>query len=466
MFKPDMNGGSAGPKRQGAGSTAVIYTAEQKGPLDSPEKHKRLLSPGALYWQRVRDHYRFQYKALTSVVDLTILLYIVIPGLLFAGRVYYGLWTETVPDMLLQLPLASLTSLWLLFTTLRGLMLRLESADILFLISRRSWIGGLMRRGIAESIGYSAGLTFIGGLLLSPLLVRFMDLAPARVAVLGIVIFSFRIVHMLLLHFCRIKWTGWQSAMLQTFSHALVFVMLQLVVRGITHGGSLDFGLALGAALIMAAAGILLIVARMKQKGSFYADIEEELKQKLRLSAFLLSNAVDKPKRHRSKPWLFRRSNALTAGRGGPRTRLAELTVKSILRNGTALRMLLIYTGAGAVSLQFPPYPVNLLVFAGLILLQAYWLDGMRRVFLESRVMSVLPANEALVFQAAAPVMRMLLLVPVTLFSLSLGWAVVRTWWGAAAGFAIGLLLSWWLGSWLWKLFGGWRKKITLPVRR
>ncbi|GGA32675.1 ABC transporter permease [Paenibacillus physcomitrellae] len=418
-------------------------------------RRHRLDHPGALYWQRVRDSYRFQYKALTSVVDLTILLYIVIPGLLLAARLYYGLWTDPVAAWMTRLPLGSLMSLWLLLTTLRGLTLRLEAADLLFLHARRSWMRGIKGRAILGSIAYAAILSAFGGLLLAPMLVRGLQLNSGSLGTLAVVIFLFRVNHMLLLHFCRIKWSGWRSTVLQLLSHALIFALLQAAVQGSLR----DIRLAAAAIAVLAVISLFLVFLRMKLKGTFYADIEEEMKQKLRLSAFLLSSAVDKPKRHRSKSWLLRRSSRLLPFSGKESVRLAELIVKSTVRNMNTLRMLLIYTAAGTVSLQFPPSPVNLFVFAGLIMLLAYWLNGMRRAFMESRLLELLPVPESLAFQAAGPAMRLLLLIPVIFFVLSLSWSIWHTWWALAAGLPAGILFNWWLGGWIWKLFGGWRKK-------
>ncbi|WP_223067036.1 ABC transporter permease [Paenibacillus caui] len=424
-----------------------------------------LSSPGALYRKRRRDYWRQQYKAIRSVVDLTIALYILIPGLLLLGRLYYGLWTEALPEVLSFFSVGTAASLLFLFTTIRGLILHVEAADILFLRTHGWWMTGIKLRGMLTSFGVLAILTTIGGLLLAPFLIRNEGWGAAGIVLLCAVAFVFRTVHMLLLHLSRVKWTGWRSVVAQGLSHAVLFSGFNVLIL---TGQEFPAVMA-GAALLVALAAAGLAVFRIRLQGTFYADVNEDLRQKTRLTTLLLSQAVDKPKRPSSKPLLLRRSNKLFPYSRVPSLRVAEAAVKSIIRERSMLRMYAIYTVAGAAVLQLPPYPVNIIVFIGLVILLGYWMNGLRRRFMEDRFMTLLPPNEALAFKSASPAMRLLLLPSVAILTLSLGWALSHVWWGIACGFAAGFPLAWWLGSWKWEILGdlrwkGRRKHLSPPL--
>lgn len=429
---------------------------------------KKIKGPGALYRQRAMDYFRFQYKAVTSVVDLTILLYIVIPGLLLFSRFYYDFWQSPLPAVLANLPLGTMVTLMLAATGLRGLIMHLEPADILFLHNRPGWMNGLKLRGLLGSAGHLAVLSCAAGAVLAPFLTRIYGMSAGDIALLCLTVVCFRSVHMLLMNYCWIKWTGFRAAVIRWVMNLAVLGLLNAVVyAGYGYPGSGYSGHpGLGHPAVMAAAAaiagliaLLMAAFRLRTAGTFYADVNEDTRQKTRLTALLLSSSIDKPKLPRSRPLLFRRSGKLLLFKRTPEGRVAELAVKSILRSRSMLRLHALYTLIGAASLQLPPYPVNAIVFACLIALQAYWMNGQRKLFTGDRFLTLLPEDGNLQFRAAKLIMRFLLLPPITVYSVSLAWAVSGSLRALLAGLGGGLVLGWWAGSWVWKAFGGWRGK-------
>ncbi|GIP12664.1 hypothetical protein J1TS5_48340 [Paenibacillus macerans] len=404
-----------------------------------------------LFFRRWRDRLGLQLGALRSTFDLTILLYIGIPGLLLGGRAYYGLWRDELPAWLVSLPFAAVPVLLLfLVYSIGGLSLYIEAADVLFLRQRPRWVKGLLLRGWMLSMARQAAVLCAVFAVLSPLLVRVFGMSWPSVAAWCAVAYGLKAVQMLLANLLGVLTTGWRRIIYSWLSYGLLSAVFS--VWAFAAGASeeaANFLLALLAAALLAA---VLAGWRFRLKGRFDAEVREEERQKTKLIALLLASAVDAPKAPKpgARPWLFRRWRKLLPSRS-PQARTAEALVKAFFRGGE-LKLYGQLVLAGLAAVVLPPYPVNAIVYIALIFLLMYWLSGHLRAFFARDAMRMLNPGEMLEYRTAVPAMTLLLLPGLVCFTAGLGLTLYPPLWGGPGAILCGVLLAIVLGGFYGKI--------------
>ncbi|CAM4512485.1 ABC transporter permease [Paenibacillus macerans] len=404
-----------------------------------------------LFFRRWRDRLGLQLGALRSTFDLTILLYIGIPGLLLGGRAYYGLWRDELPAWLVSLPFAAVPVLLLfLVYSIGGLSLYIEAADVLFLRQRPRWVKGLLLRGWMLSMARQAAVLCAVFAVLSPLLVRVFGMSWPSVAAWCAVAYGLKAVQMLLANLLGVLTTGWRRIIYSWLSYGLLSAVFS--VWAFAAGASeeaANFLLALLAAALLAA---VLAGWRFRLKGRFDAEVREEERQKTKLIALLLAPAVDAPKAPKpgARPWLFRRWRKLLPSRS-PQARTAEALVKAFFRGGE-LKLYGQLVLAGLAAVVLPPYPVNAIVYIALIFLLMYWLSGHLRAFFSRDAMRMLNPGEMLEYRTAVPAMTLLLLPGLVCFTAGLGLTLYPPLWGGPGAILCGVLLAIVLGGFYGKI--------------
>lgn len=404
-----------------------------------------------LFFRRWRDRLGLQLGALRSTFDLTILLYIGIPGLLLGGRAYYGLWRDELPAWLVSLPFAAVPVLLLfLVYSIGGLSLYIEAADVLFLRQRPRWVKGLLLRGWMLSMARQAAVLCAVFAVLSPLLVRVFGMSWPSVAAWCAVAYGLKAVQMLLANLLGVLTTGWRRIIYSWLSYGLLSAVFS--VWAFAAGASeeaANFLLALLAAALLAA---VLAGWRFRLKGRFDAEVREEERQKTKLIALLLAPAVDAPKAPKpgARPWLFRRWRKLLPSRS-PQARTAEALVKAFFRGGE-LKLYGQLVLAGLAAVVLPPYPVNVIVYIALIFVLMYWLSGHLRAFFARDAMRMLNPGEMLEYRTAVPAMTLLLLPGLVCFTAGLGLTLYPPLWGGLVAIPCGVLLAIVLGGFYGKI--------------
>lgn len=404
-----------------------------------------------LFFRRWRDRLGLQLGALRSTFDLTILLYIGIPGLLLGGRAYYGLWRDELPAWLVSLPFAAVPVLLLfLVYSIGGLSLYIEAADVLFLRQRPRWVKGLLLRGWMLSMARQAAVLCAVFAVLSPLLVRVFGMSWPSVAAWCAVAYGLKAVQMLLANLLGVLTTGWRRIIYSWLSYGLLSAVFS--VWAFAAGASeeaANFLLALLAAALLAA---VLAGWRFRLKGRFDAEVREEERQKTKLIALLLVPAVDAPKAPKpgARPWLFRRWRKLLPSRS-PQARTAEALVKAFFRGGE-LKLYGQLVLAGLAAVVLPPYPVNAIVYIALIFVLMYWLSGHLRAFFARDAMRMLNPGEMLEYRTAVPAMTLLLLPGLVCFTAGLGLTLYPPLWGGLVAIPCGVLLAIVLGGFYGKI--------------
>lgn len=406
-----------------------------------------------LFMRRWIDHYRKQYGAIRSVVDITVALYIVIPGFLLLARLYYDMLSSP-PEWLHRLPFGVIPLvLMLALRPSGGIILYREAADVLFLRQRERWQSSILRWGWFSSLLFQMIVTAILVLILMPLLIQVFKVNLTGIMLLFGITAAYKLTLMTAEHLIRVLLFGWVGYVVKYLALLLLsgpYILTASFLTASPSGGTL--AVILGFTALTAA----LTILRFRLRGTFLADVREDERQKTRLTAALLSGAVDKPRGQKPRPWIFRRSDRLFRSREAPE-RIAESAVKAFYRSRVNIKLYLQFSCIGMAACYLPPFPVNVLVYAALIMLLSYWMNGYRKYFLSSRFMSMLPLAESDAYLLSSPAMRLLMLPSILLLSLTLGIRIMHVWWAVPVFMIAGFGLNWWAGSALWKVFGSGR---------
>ncbi|WP_213508488.1 ABC transporter permease [Paenibacillus faecis] len=397
------------------------------------------MTAGRLFLRRWADHWKKQIVMLRSVFDGIVLLYIGIPGLLLLGRVYYGLWREALPAWLLHLPFTVFPAyLLLVIYATGGLILFIEAADVLFLKQRPEWIRAVMRRAALVSLPGHFAVIGAAVALAVPVLVRVHGLETGEVFRIFAVACGVKAVHLFLQNLIQIMRTGWRRVLYR--SAAFILLGAGFVSWLVMEGGRVH---AFASAAVLAACVLLTVLLaeiRFRLRGRFEAEVREEERQRTVLTGLLLAGTMDRPPAVRIRPWLFRRGERLLRS-NRPEAVIAESIVKAFFR-GPEWRLYAQFVLYGAAAVWFPAYPANLIVFAALLLLFVYWLNGHRQAFFAKGLMPLLPLPEGTEYRAAPLSLRLLLYPGTLLLTCVLGASQFHAWWGVIAGIPAGLLLT------------------------
>ncbi|QKS58375.1 ABC transporter permease [Paenibacillus barcinonensis] len=396
-------------------------------------EHKRY-TPQLLYQRRHKEHIREQWRNVKFVVDWTVWLYLLIPGLLYFAGWYTSLWTKSLPAWAAGLPLPFLTVILELVMLTGGVLLFVEEADVLFLKSRSLWMRTLMKRGLLRVLWLQLGKMMLITALVAPLLVRVYEMSIYQIVLTSIwlgVAASFQVIA---IHMIKVRHTGWRRWL---FMALLVISTGWMTVRTSTWmlGEAWKIVLSITVVSLML---VTIMKLRLLMKGTFEGDVREDLRSRLRLTALMLSQAVSKPKPQKTHTIVFRKSRPLFRKRSIP-NRTAEIGFKAFFRNSATLKLYFQLSGLSLAAVALPPFPVNmivcgLLIFMLTLMLYRSW-DGLAT----SEYMKLVINYDSDALHVAGLVMvRMLLFPLVTL----MGYVMGVTWLGWLAGFmtAVGTL--------------------------
>ncbi len=361
-------------------------------------------TPGRLFWHRLRTHWKETIAVIRSVADWTVLLYMLIPGALLGGRLYYGLWKEPLPQWSSHMIFGVIPVFLLLWLSAGKMFLMIREADVLFIHQRVRWLRGLMLRGGIYSMIATALKAGAGFLLVLPFMVhRYgISLDAAWCWLLFTVMAGGLMVW--LKHFARIRAHGWRRWLL--YLPMVVLPAAGYVVLSVWWIDSPSWLAA--ASALLAVINVLLLLVRMRTRGTFMNDIQEELVQRTKLTGLVLSSAMDKPRKIRSRPWIFRRSQRLFRSTT-PVHRLAGACVKAYVRQTKQLTgYAQVMSLSAAILLTLPP-GVKILVYAALHLLLAYWLYLNAAAFMKEGFVTMLPWEDEVKLGAMKKAVRMLL---------------------------------------------------------
>mgnify|MGYP001476093466 CR=1 FL=1 len=325
-----------------------------------------------VFKRRITEDLKLQLRVFRTVIDWTIALYILTP-LLLIGLYHYYTWWQGVPSWVLPIPFELALGLLFLFSWLGRVRLFFQEADRLFLIHDDKWSQGLIKRGIAYSLLFHFFSTLVFFSLIAPFFLLHYQVSLLSFALLGFFVFLMKGILALGKQLIEVISTNtWEriSFLLVMFAGGgiLFSFMIVLYYHGILV---FIFGLAIPIGII-----ILLFWARLQLRGSFFADVVHERKERTRyIRLFLgMSMSLDhQPIQLRNKHFIFfRQSNHLFRNRR-VETVLVELGIKTFLRDRNQLFSYLRIMGVSIFAILQVPLTLKWFLWPLIGLYLAYW---------------------------------------------------------------------------------------------
>jgi ABC-2 type transport system permease protein len=393
-----------------------------------------------LFTRRLISHWREQSAIIRTAADWTVLLYIIIPGGLLGGRLYYGYWNQPLPSWSTALPFIIIPILFVILLSTGGLLLLVQEGDLLFLRQRQSWLKSIMVRGIVYSLVVTTvKITTAFGLLL-PFMMRGYGLTGEAVLSLFIMTIACSWCIKLLGHIVRVQRQSWRRWVWQIPAVGMpCSVYLRVALLWNTYPPVLWI-----TAFLFAAGAVWAIRYRLSMRGTFMNDVREDYKQRMKIAGLLLRGVLDKPRPTRYKPWVFRKSERLLSSRL-PESRLSAAAIKAFIRNPGHLKLYLQFTAVSVIAVFIVPPLLKWLVLVVLTSLMTYWLFSFWSFFVKDDYIGLLPFTKEQKAEAGSRAVP-ILLIPFTVICSALACFQLYAWWGLLffipAGAAAGIMIS------------------------
>lgn len=178
-----------------------------------------------LFFQRLQKDFHHQWKVIRSVIDLTVMMYTIVPVLAIASYLYVKMWQDIHAYWLVEIPLFILIGIILLLLLAGNFRTFLREADVLFLLQRTSFLNGLKCWGFHYSlVKFMLGTAFLIVLVL-PILYMAYGLSHLEVFTLFTALAAYRLLMLTLKKRITGSWSKWVGLFL-LFSITLYLVSM------------------------------------------------------------------------------------------------------------------------------------------------------------------------------------------------------------------------------------------------
>lgn len=388
----------------------------------------RVNGPGKLFWHRLRGHLSNQAGVIRSIVDWTVMLYLVIPPLLLTIGWYSELLREGLPEIFGQMPLAVYCVVFVLLMGTGGIQLFLYEGDVLFVRSNRVWMRGLLLRGSLYNMLMLMIVLSAAMLILAPILVQAVALSLVQVTALWLLSVTTGWLLMWMEHYIYIFYQGWRRWLIYPPVKLLIVISYAVVA---TFWIDIPTLIMLVSA-VLGALSLGLLWLRLRLRGTFLQTLQQDIRKRTRLTGLALAQAVEKPRKTWKRPYLLRHSQHLYREQT-PARKLSAAVIKSWFRHGGNLRLYAQFTGASIAALVVSPLVIKCLMLLGVWVLLTHWLHGYFDGFLKRDLSPLLPWTGEVTAQAATLAVRGMLLPFEVCISIVFCLSAFPILWGLAA---------------------------------
>jgi ABC-2 type transport system permease protein len=284
-----------------------------------------------LWYKRVKQDWRYHFKNILSIFDWTIILYLLIPFLVFVGIAYHS-WWFTVPNWLVGFP-PSLYFLGCYFICWQGgIRTFMEEADQLYLLQYHKKIVAMR----FMSALYSSVCIFLKWVavfsLLFPMTNHFNDLEIGQFTAAILLFFSLNLLlttyEQKVYHYRFLK---------KLFLHVFVFISFAFLSYLLIN--KLIFIVLIMVSIIFICLAFWQILLYQSQYKSFYTDVEKEQSKKVKLLSFMFAMNPEiylpKAKKPKKRSLLLWRNSMRIYINRTPENGVTELFIKAFLREKT-----------------------------------------------------------------------------------------------------------------------------------
>lgn len=389
--------------------------------------------PWLLTLRRCGVFWRDSVRSWRLTLDWTVLLYIALPVLWIAGGIYTD-WLRHPPDWVARLPERTVPALLALLMLRARLRTFADPGDALFMRTSRRWVAAMTRFGLLYTLAARLAIAAAVSGLLLPLLSSAQAWTPGAGACLAAAAGLAGFVWTLARDMAERRWRGWRRL--------LALYALRLGALAVWLPASMLFapGASPAAAwsvfVPLAAVAAALAVRRTAVRGAFEQELAAERQAYADNVGWVLSDLPKPPKPPSAKrPFLLRKPGPLLRNRSAE-ARIAELWLKSAVRDGDMMKTVLYFAVLGVVAVWLTPLWLAVAVWIALGALLLWWLNSQWRQWFSARYMTLFDWAHCKKGDAVA-IGRLRLVQPIGLL------------WSLVTGLHAGLMNG---GGWQWAL--------------
>ncbi|MBC8081078.1 MAG: ABC transporter permease [Gorillibacterium sp.] len=286
------------------------------------------------FLRRIFSNLAFQWRVLRLVVDWTIAIYIVGPGLAIFFYNYYQYLSQP-PVWFSYISFDMFRAVLYLFVLNGSTRYFLEEGDQLHFLQGEGWALKFRRWGAIFSAGQTALFTAIVMGITAPLLLTEFNLSWDGIAILFVFIWIYKMIRQLVQQFLDITFVGWKLSLF----NMVIFILLGF---GFAAGTKFVSGQPMLGWILCAVLLLILPPAynlRFGARGALLQDVRRDAKAKMKYVAIILRDfTIKKPIYPRRKPLLFRNSRRLFRTRTAENG-LAEAALKSLFRSWARMKL-------------------------------------------------------------------------------------------------------------------------------
>ncbi|MBA4537723.1 ABC transporter permease [Bacillus aquiflavi] len=332
------------------------------------------MSSKQLFLKRLFAEWKFQYGVFRTVLDWTVIVYLVIPAIVIFTFIYRSWWFET-PEWLTYTQLSALFLVGYLIVWVGHFRTYILDADIVFLIKHQQLFIGVKKIAFVYSLIFHALGIGVLTVIFLPFFIRHFQLSNVQIFLYFLLFTSLKWLLMTLKRLLiRIE-----RRFLKQVINTLLFIIFAFVLAGLYVAWVNEDVLVcfLAATTFIVTSGFIYIPTLAKLS-EFNLDLMVEKLERIKYIGFILqfSYGVEKTKvMTRTKPLLFRRSQRIFKKRT-PESGLIELFIKVFIRNPLYLfsYFKIIAVSSTAITL-IPPVWIKILIFGFGIVALLFWIS-------------------------------------------------------------------------------------------
>ena len=331
------------------------------------------MSSVALFMKRLLIEWKFQSRVWGSILDWTVILYILIPGLVIFGYHYRSWWNEP-PNWMQSVPFVFIAVISYLLAWRGQYRTFIHEADKVFLIKRLALFLGLKRISYVYSLFTTLLLYGVITFLFLPVLIQSYKLLNIQIFLFALLLTSIKWFIMGL----KPKIMKIDGKVLRSLTRGFTFVigswMVQFLCIQILKTAYL---LPVLACLLFTGIAFVLYMPSLFKVSTFEEEWLSEQKERQRLIGAIITIAPEVEKRStstRTKPWVLRKSKRIYKKRN-PENGFKELFIKVFIRNANYWGgYLQIVSITSAALLLVPPLWIKVIIGVAFIFMLNSWL--------------------------------------------------------------------------------------------
>ena len=310
-----------------------------------------MLTRSQLFGVRLKQHYIRYYRAIKSICDWTVWLYLLVPALaIFIG--FYREWWGEIPSWAVTIPwdIISLVVITLIISTSK-IIIFVENADQVILLQKPNWLLSLKRWGLLYCWLVLQLIVVTVLFILLPFLVLVSQWTTGQIGNLLAYMAISSVIPLIMNQRLQITAAWWKKWPLQ----ALIYIV-NIMIIVVPLFLYLEYNFSYWVSIIVYSFFALLIIRKyVISPLNFQQHLSASNESKLQFTKMILSQSVELTSTSKRKtPIFFRNSQRLTR-RNNVESIVGELYMKSLLRDFGRLKVWLMFLSVSCFALTQVP---------------------------------------------------------------------------------------------------------------